>query len=223
MITRNRLKGKRKENEDKKRKYGFFKEVFTLEENAGIKDAISNFIISLEEEQKKDKEEENKKREVKEDKNDRNNGFEKVVEVIEKIIGFICPWEKINIEKDRDNLKVFIYGKDLSILIGKNGKTIDAIEYLVNLVSKRKKLLERNLVIDVKNYRKQNIEKINKIALKMAEKVLKENRKIALRPMPSHERKIVHDLLSKIKNIKTISRDAEPNRRIVIYPANNQK
>ena len=88
---------------------------------------------------------------------------------------------------------------------------------------KRKKILDKTIAIDVKNYRKQNVEKINKIALKMAEKALKENRKIALRPMPSHERKIVHDLLSKIEDIKTISRDAEPNRRIVIYPLNSQR
>jgi spoIIIJ-associated protein len=197
--------------------------VLTLEDNAEIKDAISNFIISLEEEQKKEIEEQKKKKEDISGENNKNNGFEKAVKIIEKITKYICPGERINLEKDSKNLKVYIYGKDLSILIGKNGKTIDAIEYLVNLAAKRKKILDKTITIDVKNYRKQNIEKINNIALKMAEKALKENRNIVLRPMPSHERKIVHDLLSKIKDIKTISRDAEPNRRIVIYPLNNQR
>ena len=194
-----------------------------MEENSEIKDAVSNFIISLEEEQKKEKEEEKKKKEETFEVKDNDNGFEKAVKIIERIAGYICPGERINLEKDIKNLKVYVYGKDLSILIGKNGKTIDAIEYLVNLAAKRKKILDRAIAIDVKDYRKQNIEKINKIALKMAEKALKENRIIALRPMPSHERKIVHGLLSKIKDIKTISRDAEPNRRIVIYPLNSQR
>jgi spoIIIJ-associated protein len=52
----------------------------------------------------------------------------------------------------------------------------------------------------------------------MANKAVKEGRKIALRPMPSYERKIIHNLLSSVKNVKTQSRDDEPNRRIIIYP-----
>jgi len=193
-----------------------------LEGNAEIRDAVSNFIISLEEEQKREKEEEKNKKENITGFKDNDSGFEKAVKIIEKIASYICPGERVNLEKDIRNLKVYIYGKNLSILIGKNGKTIDAIEYLVNLAAKRKKILNRAIAIDVKDYRKQNIEKINKLALKMAGKAIKENRIITMRPMPSHERKIVHGLLSKIKDIKTISRDAEPNRRIVIYPLNSQ-
>ena len=115
-----------------------------MEENAEIKEAISNFIITLEEEQKKEKEEEKKKKEEIYEEEDKNNGFEKAVQILEKIAGFICPGERINLEKDSKNLKVFIYGNDLSILIGKNGKTIDAIEYLVNLAAKEKKNTGQN-------------------------------------------------------------------------------
>ena len=60
------------------------------------------------------------------------------------------------------------------------------------------------------------------MALKMAQKAVKEGRKIALRPMPPYERKAVHNLLSKIKEVRTRSRDNEPNRRIVIYPVENK-
>jgi spoIIIJ-associated protein len=59
---------------------------------------------------------------------------------------------------------------------------------------------------------------MREIALRMANKAVKEGRKIALRPMPSYERKIIHNLLSSVKNVKTQSRDDEPNRRIIIYP-----
>ncbi|MBN1298887.1 MAG: KH domain-containing protein [Actinobacteria bacterium] len=189
-----------------------------MEGNTEIKDAINNFLISLEEEQKKealqDKQQNKEKNEIR-----KKEDLEEVTDKLRKIISFICPGEKITIEKDLNNSKFSVYGKELSVLIGKNGKTIDAIEYIINLIAKRKKIVERAVYIDIKNYRKQGQEKINKIAMKMAEKAIKENRKIALRPMPSYERKIVHDLLSKVKNIKTVSRDSEPNRRIVIYPS----
>jgi len=106
----------------------------------------------------------------------------------------------------------------LSIAIGKNGKNIDAVEYIVNLISRRKRLSDNRILVDIKDYRKKNSEKIKKLALRMAEKAVKEGRKISLKPMPPQERKAVHNLLSKIKDVKTKSRDDEPNRRIVIYP-----
>ena len=111
----------------------------------------------------------------------------------------------------------------MSIAIGKNGKNMEAIEYIINLIGKRKKLIDRRVIIDIKDYRKKNIEKIRKMAVEMANKAVREGRKITLKPMPSYERKIVHHLLSKMENVRTISRDEEPNRRIVIYPVGNNR
>ena len=95
------------------------------------------------------------------------------------------------------------------------------MEYIINLIGKRKKLIDRRIIIDIKDYRKKNIETLEKIALQMANKVVKEGRKIALRPMLSYERKAIHNLLATVKDVKTKSRDEEPNRRVVIYPASN--
>ena len=126
--------------------------------------------------------------------------------------------EAIRVEPDKEKYKISVYGKDLAIVIGKNGIVMDSLEYLVNLISKRKKYVEKNIVIDIKDYRKKKDERIKEIAINMAKKALKEGKTIALRPMPSHERKIVHNILSKVRDIRTKSRDDEPNRRIVIYP-----
>jgi spoIIIJ-associated protein len=61
------------------------------------------------------------------------------------------------------------------------------------------------------------------MALKMAQKAVKEGKKIALKPMPPYERKIVHDALSDNKDVKTKSKDKDPYRKIIIYPLKDIK
>jgi len=193
-----------------------------VSKNENLKDAINTFVTSLEEEQKKVKE--NKKDKVIESKIKENkdfsgySGFEKLTNLLKKTIELICLDEEVTIEANKEESTISVYGKDLGIAIGRNGKNIEAIEYIINLIGKRKKLVDKKIIIDIKDYRKKNLEKIIEIALRMADKAVKEGRKIALRPMPSYERKIIHNLLSSVKNVKTQSRDDEPNRRIIICP-----
>ena len=201
-----------------------------------LKNAINSFVMSLEEETNSSKKTQPLKEEKKPIEKNSNEvekksskireitgeDFEKVVEVTKKIIEKISGEEDLKIENDTDKSSISVYGRDLSIVIGKNGKNIDAIEYIVNLIAKRKKLSDCRILIDIKDYRKKNSEKIRKMALKMAQKAVAEGRKIALRPMPPYERKVVHNLLSKVKEVRTRSRDNEPNRRIVIYPVENK-
>ena len=189
-----------------------------MSDSDDMKDAINAFVISLEEEQKKSKKVEIEKIELK-----NFTGLDKTVTILKKILEFICAGEEVNIEIDAENLIISIYGKDLDIAIGKNGSNIEALEYIINLIGKRKKLIDRRIIIDIKDYRKKNIETLEKIALQMANKAVKEGRTIALRPMPSYERKVIHNLLETVKDVKTRSRDKEPNRRIVIYPANSNQ
>jgi len=200
-----------------------------LSDNDDMKDAINAFVVSLEEEQKKSKKVETEKIEKENIEENENKGLksfaglDKIVTILKKILGYICAGEEINIEIDTENLIISIYGKDLAIVIGKNGSNIQALEYIINLIGKRKKLIDRRITIDIKDYRKENIETLEKIALQMANKVVKEGREISLRPMPSYERKAIHNLLEAVKDVKTRSRDKEPNRRIVIYPTNSNR
>jgi spoIIIJ-associated protein len=203
-----------------------------LAKGDSIKDAVNSFVNFLEEEQKEEQKNEKilkfkvskeaglQKGKINTEKSTEisGDGFDRLIVIVKKAIEMITLDKEIVVEPDREKCKIAVYGKDLSIAIGKNGMGMEALEYLVNLIGKRKKLVEKNVVLDIKDYRKKNDEKIKEIAMNMAKKALKERKTIALRPMPSHERKIVHNILSKVKNIRTKSRDDEPNRRIVIYP-----
>jgi spoIIIJ-associated protein len=203
-----------------------------LAKSDSIKDAVNSFVNFLEEEHKEEQKNINtlKAKVQKEEVIQRNkkiqekakeingSGFERLADIVKKAIEIITLDKEIRVEPDNKKYRIAVYGKDLGVAIGKNGMGMDALEYLINLIGKRKMLVDKNVILDIKDYRKNNDEKIKQIAINMAKKALKERKTIALRPMPSHERKIVHNILSKVKNIRTKSRDDEPNRRIVIYP-----
>jgi spoIIIJ-associated protein len=186
-----------------------------MEESKDLKNAVGSFVESLEKEHENNKlvEDNSNKKGYKQ-----SDGFFMLVSKLKKIIEMVCIGEEIRIETDEKNYLISVYGKDLSAIIGSNGQGIEALEQIINLIGKRKQFIEQRIVLDIKDYRKKNIEEVEKLAMNMAEKAVKENKKITLKPMPSYERKIIHNLLSKIEGVKTHSKFDEPNRRIVIYP-----
>lgn len=193
-----------------------------MPEDKNMKDAIDSYVESLEKEQKNDRLAENNSKKKKEN-NLEVTGLEKIRKILKKVMELICLGEEIKINTDSEEWKLSVYGKDLSIAIGRDGRNMQALEYIINLIGRRKKLIERNVNIDIKDYRKKKIEKIKKIAIAMARKAISEGRKIALRPMSSYERKIIHNTLADIKDVSTRSSYEEPNRRIIIYPVKGSK
>jgi predicted RNA-binding protein Jag len=123
--------------------------VVFLSDNDDIKDAVNTFVISLEEEQKKSKKVETEKKEKENIEKNENKelknftGLDKIVTILKKILEYLCAGEEINIEIDTENLIISIYGKDLAMAIGNNGSNIEALEYIINLIGKRKKLIDR--------------------------------------------------------------------------------
>ncbi|MHB1346320.1 MAG: Jag family protein [Candidatus Humimicrobiaceae bacterium] len=218
-----------------------------MSDSRSMEEAISSFVDSLEEEQKSNKLIESNQKEKISDENEENpendrykdyenypgkdedeeesmqkpeasGDIEKIKEFIVKVVGTVSNSEISDIKYDKENNKIDIYGKDLGIAIGKNGKNMEAIEYIVNLVARRKNILDRSVSIDIKDYKRKKYDIIQNLAIRMAKKAVKEGRKIVLKPMPSYERKIIHDALSESKEVKTKSKNKEPYRRIIIYP-----
>ncbi|MBN2073271.1 MAG: hypothetical protein JW770_04935 [Actinobacteria bacterium] len=195
-----------------------------MAEDLNMETAIDSFIESLKIEQKSGKlMEDNSAKKISDIREDNIAGLDKISKIIKRAIELICLGEEVKINTDvRENV-ISVQGNDLGIAIGKDGKNMAALEYIVNLIGKRKKILEKSITLDIKDYRKNKINKIKKTAIKMAKRAIREGRKIALQPMCAYERKAIHDLLSKFKNVTTISRYEEPRRRIIIYPENHVK
>lgn len=125
----------------------------------------------------------------------------------------------VQIEKltTKDKITFQVHGEDLGILIGKHGQTLDAIQYLTNLVANKEVHRRCQIVVDVENYRSRREETLIQLAHRLGAKVRCTRQKIALEPMNAFERKIIHVALQNEKHIKTDSEGQEPYRHIVIY------
>ncbi len=186
-------------------------------EDKKMEDALDSFVQSLEEEQKSGELVEKKKRK-RIGNTEAKNGMDRIIEFIKTTIESICIGEDIRVEVDKSSMQFSVYGEDLAMAIGKNGKNMEALEYIVNLISNRKKLFDKSILIDIKDYRKNKVKKIKKTAIKLAKKAMREGKRIKLKPMCAFERKIIHNTLAGFEHIQTKSKNREPYRRIIIYP-----
>lgn len=121
---------------------------------------------------------------------------------------------------------ITIEGEGASILIGHHGDTLEAFQYLVNLAANKKDDEDRQytrITVNIENYREKREETLRKLAAKMAAKVKKTGRNIALEPMNAYERRIIHAEIQKIEGVSTNSVGTEGNRRVVIFPEGNAK
>ena len=116
----------------------------------------------------------------------------------------------------KDKITFQVHGEDLGILIGKHGQTLDAIQYLTNLVAHKDVSGHCHIVVDVENYRSRREETLVNLAKRLASKVKRNRQKVSLEPMNAFERKIIHTALQGDKNVVTNSEGDEPFRHVVI-------
>jgi spoIIIJ-associated protein len=115
-------------------------------------------------------------------------------------------------------IHVDIRGKDLTILIGPQAETLNALQYLVTLIMGKQIGRAIPITIDVEGYRTRRENQLRRLARKMAEQALKTGRRQVLEPMPANERRIVHLELRDFEGVTTESIGEEPRRKVTIIP-----
>ena len=127
--------------------------------------------------------------------------------------------------EDKDDNTVYkIQGKNLGVLIGKHGQTIDSLQYLTNLVANKNPANGYlRIVLDVEDYRSRREETLKKLANNLAEKAMRIGGEVKLEPMSRHERKIIHMALQDHKRVTTYSAGENPRRYVVIAPKRREK
>lgn len=118
----------------------------------------------------------------------------------------------------QDTVQIEIVGPDMGPVIGRRGDTLDAIQYLTSLVANREREEHTRITIDTENYRAKREESLQRLAHKMAGKVLKYHKNMTLEPMNPYERRIIHAALQDVRGVTTYSTGTEPGRRVVIAP-----
>ena len=117
-----------------------------------------------------------------------------------------------------DQLRLELSGPDMGPIIGRRGDTLDAIQYLGSLVLNNALDEHVRLSVDTENYREKRAESLERLARKMAMKVVKSHRSMTLEPMNPYERRIIHAALQDFNGVTTYSTGTEPSRRVVIAP-----
>lgn len=129
-------------------------------------------------------------------------------------IQFSISWE----QEDRPSLWISLRGKDADVLVGPRAQTLDSVQYLFRTLLHRLTEGDYNVVLDADGYRKRRQRSLEALARKMADQAVQSGRTVRMRPMPAHERRVIHMILRKDKRVKTESVGKGYDRAITIMP-----
>ena len=115
-----------------------------------------------------------------------------------------------------EQLRVQLFGENMSLLIGRRGETLDALQYLTSLNVNRGREEYLRVSLDTENYRAKREEALRKLAARMANRCRKTGKRVALEPMNPYERRILHSALQAEPTVTTHSEGEEPYRRVII-------
>ena len=118
--------------------------------------------------------------------------------------------------RDNGGINVNLTGASMGAIIGRRGETLDAIQHLTNYVVNKDSEKHLHISVDAEAYRSKREESLTHLAEKMAEKAIKYKRSMALEPMNSYERHVIHTALQNYEGVTTSSTGVEPNRRVVV-------
>ena len=119
-----------------------------------------------------------------------------------------------------DKIEINVTAADSQSVIGKHGGMLDAIQTLAGAVANKGRDDYKRVVVDCENYRDNRESTLNRLAENLAAKAIRLGKKIKLEAMNPYERRIIHAALSEYEGVKTESEGKEPNRYVVIVPAN---
>ena len=118
--------------------------------------------------------------------------------------------------RENGGVTVNLSGPNMGAVIGRRGETLDAIQHLTNYAVNRGGEKHTHISVDAESYRAKREESLVRLAEKMAAKVIKYKRSMALEPMNSYERHVIHTALQDYEGVTTSSTGTEPNRRVVV-------
>lgn len=121
-------------------------------------------------------------------------------------------------EGDEGELILDITGDDLAILIGRHGRTLDALQFVVSAITVRSMGFRYPVIVDVEGYKSRQREKLESIARSTANKAASQHRSVKMRPMTPYERRIVHIALRDDDRVDTASEGEGSARHVVVVP-----
>lgn len=125
---------------------------------------------------------------------------------------------QIHTESEGKHILFKLESEKAAFLIGKRGQTLNALQQLTQLVLNKSAKSFMLVKLDVEDYRERRQASLEQLAERMADKAIRTRKKVVFEPMPSYERKVIHNALANRLDIETYSEGVEPNRYLVIEP-----
>ncbi len=123
---------------------------------------------------------------------------------------------EVEFNKEDGTMNIEVSGPEMSVIIGKRGQTLDALQYLISLYVNKKSESYVRVKLDTENYRARRRDTLEHLARNIASKVKKTRRPVTLEPMNPYERRIIHSALQNDRYVETRSEGEEPYRKVVI-------
>ncbi len=144
-------------------------------------------------------------------------------EILEQLLEKMDESGKVSGRQEEDRLILNIDTEDAGLLIGKQGQTLEALQYLITKILAKKSRRKVRVVIDVESYRARHNEALVHLALKNGDKVKRSGKPVTLNPMNPHDRRIVHLTLQSDRELKTMSRGEGLYKKVIIYPVKKKE
>jgi spoIIIJ-associated protein len=144
-------------------------------------------------------------------------------EILQEFLEKMHEPGRVAAEQVDDRIVLRIETEDPGVLIGKQGQTLDALQYLVTKILSKKTRKKIRITLDVEAYRARHNDALTQMALKYGEKVKKSGKAITLSPMNPYDRRIIHLALQGDKDLKTMSRGEGLYKKVVISPAKKRE
>ena len=119
-------------------------------------------------------------------------------------------------ETEKGRYSVVLEGQKLGQLIGRRGETLDAIQQLTNYAVNHGADRRIRIHVDAEGYRAKREESLQRLAVKVAGKVVKYRKNVTLEPMNAYERHVIHTALQEVPGVTTYSTGVDPNRRVIV-------
>ena len=126
--------------------------------------------------------------------------------------------EDMSEEGETSPIVLDIVGRDLGVLIGRQGETLQALQYLTRLMLSKHLARWEPVVVDVESYRARRRRQLRQLALRMAERAATSRRRVILEAMPAHERRVIHLALADHPHVTTKSIGEGEHRKVTIVP-----
>ena len=137
---------------------------------------------------------------------------------LQKIIDAITGDATISVEKNSDYIQFNVHGGNAAVLIGKRGQTLEAIQYIVEKIANKRDDQKVRIQVDVEGYLKARRDNLEKLASRLAEKVVQTGKPMTIGQMNAHDRRIVHLALKSNNGVRTQSMGNGLYRKLMIYP-----